>query len=131
MEIKKLGTRPAPVSPRELLAQVARGHAPLIGVPRRQLPYWQERGWTRNGNTYRGTYQTRFAKFQGRIEERAGGHFDFLLFNPSAEIREHRHWECFMPRGNDWYLIHMGHRPRDLSSGILAVERLITDAYQE
>ena len=32
--------------------------------------------------------------------------------------------------GEGWYLVHMGQRPRDISSGILTIERLITEAYE-
>ena len=59
-----------------------------------------------------------------------GSDIDFLLYQPSDEIRRHSHWACFQERGNDWYLVHMGRRPKDVSSGILAIERLITEAYR-
>jgi hypothetical protein len=131
VRIKDLGSRPAPASIRELLSRVPRGHAPTISVQRRQIPYWQERGWTRNGDTYTGSYQTPYAAFYGQITEHRGGHIDFLLYNPSNEIRWHSHWTCFQHRGNDWHLVHMGRQPRDVSSGIMTIERLITEAYEQ
>ena len=130
MRIKDLGIRPAPVSVRDLLSRVVRGRGPLINVERRQIPYWQERGWTRNGNIYTGTYQTPYAAFYGHIEEHRGGHIDFYLYNPAEEIRSHSHWSCFQHRGNDWYLIHMSRHPKDVGSGIITIERLITEAYE-
>ena len=33
-------------------------------------------------------------------------------------------------RGNDWYLVHMGSQPKDVSSGIITIERLISEAYE-
>ena len=131
MRIKDLGTRPAPVSLRELVSRWARGHAPAIPVTRRPIPYWQERGWTLNGNVYSGNDQTPYAAFQGWIEQERSGHIHFHLYNPSAEIRSHSHWTCFQHRGNDWYLIHMARQPRDVSSGIMTIERLITEAYEQ
>jgi hypothetical protein len=131
VRIKDLGSRPAPASLRELFSRVARGHAPAIPVQRREIPYWQERGWTRQGRTYNGTYQTPYASFWGQIDEHRGGHIDFLLYNPSPEIRSHSHWVCFQHRGNDWYLVHMGRKPKDVSSGIITIERLITEAYEQ
>jgi hypothetical protein len=110
---------------------MVRGQGPAITVQRRLIPYWQERGWTRRGDTYTGNYQTPYAAFCGQIMEHRGGHIDFMLYAPSNEIRSCGHWACFQHRGNDWYLIHMAKQPRDASSGILAIERLITEAYEQ
>src|SRR5207248_3295553 len=104
----------------ELLARW--GRAPQrspIPVERRQIPYWQERGWARQGNRYTGSYQTRYAAFFGHITEYRSGYIDFLIYNPSQEIRSHSHWTCFQHRGNDWYLVHMAKQPSDVSSGIM------------
>ena len=108
-----------------------RGQAPSITVERRQIPYWQERGWRRNGNIYEGAYQTPYAAFQGWIEQERSGRINFYLYGPSDEIRRHSHWTCFQHRGNDWYLIHMGNEPKDVSSGIITIEKLITGAYEQ
>ena len=131
MRVKDLGTRTAPASIRELFARVMRGHGPAIPVQRRQIPYWQERGWTRQENTYNGNYQTPYAAFWGQISEHRGGHIDFMLYMPSNEIRSCSHWPCFQHRGNDWYLIHMAKQPNDVSSGIMTIERLIKEAYEQ
>ena len=131
MRIKDLGTRPAPASLRDIISRWARGHAPATPVQRRELPYWQEHGWIQENNTYTGNYQTPYASFQGWIEQERSGQINFFLYNPSAEIRSHSHWTCFQHRGQDWYLIHMGRQPRDVSSGIITIERLITEAYEQ
>jgi hypothetical protein len=94
------------------------------------IPYWQERGWRRDGNTYSGSYQSRHGAFQGWIEERSLGHIDFYLRAPSQEIQEHSHWTCFQPRNDSWYLVHMSRQPHDVGSGIMTIERLITEAYE-
>jgi len=130
VRVKDLGNRPAPASLRELIARVVRGHGPAIAVQRRQIPYWQERGWTRNGNTYSGSYQAPYAAFWGQITEHRGGHIDFMLYNPANEIRSCS-WACFQDRGNEWYLIHMAKHPKDVSSGIMTIERLIKEAYEQ
>jgi hypothetical protein len=131
MRVKELGTRPAPVSIREIISQVMRGHAPTVRVDRREIPYWRERGWIRHGNHYTGSYQTPYAAFQGRIEEEWSGRIMFYLYNPSREIRNHSHWTCFAARGDDWYFVHMARRPKDVSSGIITIEKLITEAYRK
>jgi len=130
VRIRDIGSRPAPASIRSLLSRLARGRGPAIVVKRREIPYWQERRWTRDGDTYTGSYQTPYAAFSGHIIEHRGGHIDFLLYSPSDEIRRHSHWTCFQHRGNDWYLVHMGRQPKDASSGILTIERLITEAFE-
>ena len=129
MRIRDLGSRPAPATIREMLSRVVRGHGPSIFVTRREIPYWQERGWRHDGNRYTGSYQTPYAAFQGAIEERFGG-FKFYLYNPSRQIRNHSHWQCFAHQGSDWFIVHMARRPKDVSSGIITIERLITEAYQ-
>ena len=104
---------------------------PSTVIQRRQVPYWQQQGWTRQGNTYNGSYQTPYAAFWGQIAEHRGGHIDFMLYMPSAEIHNCGHWTCFQHRGSDWYLVHMAKQPTDVSSGILTIERLITEAYEQ
>ena len=47
-----------------------------------------------------------------------GNDMEFLLYQPSAEIQQHSHWVCFQHQGKDWYFVHMGKRPADVSSGI-------------
>jgi len=130
MRVRHLGTRPAPASIRSLFSRLGRGLGPAEPIRRRQIPYWQERGWKREGHTYQGAYQTPYAAFQGWIEQQTSGHMDFFLYNPSREIQDHSHWTCFQHRGNDWYLVHMGKQPKDVSSGIMTIERLITEAFE-
>ena len=107
------------------------GHAPTIHVERRQIPYWQERGWTRQGDTYTGNYQTPFGAFQGWIQTEHSGRASFFLHRPSDEIRNCSHWTCFQKRDQDWYLIHMAREPKDVSSGIMTIERLVREAYEK
>jgi hypothetical protein len=131
MRVKTIGTRPAPASLREIFSRVIRGQSPSTVIQRRPNPYWQERGWTRQTNVYTGNYQTPYGAFQGWIEQEHSGHINFYLYSPSQEIRRHSHWTCFQHRGNDWYMVHMAREPRDVGSGIMTIERLITEAYEQ
>ena len=131
MRLKDLGSRPAPAAIRNLFSRIVRGHGPAVSVQRRQIPYWQERGWQQRGNTYTGAYQTRHGAFAGEIRQHYGNDIEFFLYQPSQEIQRHSHWACFQHQGNDWYLVHMGRRPKDVSSGILTIERLITEAFED
>jgi len=62
-------------------------------------------------------------RIQGWIEQERSGRANFYLYNPSDEIRRHSHWTCFQHRGSDWYLVHMGKEPKDVSSGIITIEK--------
>jgi hypothetical protein len=130
VRIRDLGTRPAPASIREMFSLMVRGHGPATVVERRQIPYWQERGWARAGRTFTGNYQTAYGAFYGQITEHPGGHIDFWLYMPPDEIRRHSHWVCFQDRGDGWYIVHMARMPKDVGSGIITIERLITEAYE-
>ena len=131
MNVRDLGNRPASDTIREIFSRVVRRAVqPPIVVKRQQIPYWMERGWTRNGRIYTGSYQTPYAAFCGHIEQHGSTGFEFFLYQPSGEIRRHSHWVCFQDRTRDWYLVHMGREPKDVSSGILTIERLITESYE-
>jgi hypothetical protein len=52
MRVKNLGSRPAPASLLKLFGKVVRGQRPSITVERRQIPYWQERGWIQKDDTF-------------------------------------------------------------------------------
>lgn len=130
MRVKVVGTRRAPRTIREIFSRMVRSRGPALKVNRREIPYWQERGWTRSGNRYTGAYQTPYAAFQGYIDVERSGHMTYYMLSPSTEIQRSGHWACFASRPNGWYLVHMSRRPKDVSSGIITIERLITEAYQ-
>lgn len=130
MRIRILTSRPAPVTARDFLSRAVRTVGSVMPVHRREMPYWQERGWSRSGNTFSGSYQTQYVAFWGEIAQHSATDIEFFLYQPSEQIRSCSHWPCFQHRGNDWYLVHMGRRPKDVSSGILTIERLITEAYE-
>lgn len=104
--------------------------APAVHVRRRELPYWQERGWSASDGVYTGAYQTPYGSFLGRIEDRGFGVFRFYISDPPQALRRSAHWACFSPRRDKGYKVHMARRPRDASSGIIAIERLLTEAFE-
>jgi len=132
MRVRDLGTRPVSASVREFLSRLGREpqQRPIIRVERRQIPYWQESEWTQQGRTYTGSYRTPYASFRGWVEQERSGRLNFYVYNPPGALRSHSHWTCFQHRGNDWYLVHMAKEPKDVSSGIMTIEKLITEAYE-
>ena len=130
MKVRILSTKEAPSLLRRFIGQVLRGPAQAVAIRRSEVPYWQERGWRQEGRTYRGTYKTAYGSFIGRIEQVRPGNFRLYIFHPPPEIRNHSHWTCFQPLGDGSFRIHMSQMPRDVSSGILAIERLLTEAFE-
>ena len=129
MRVKIITSRDAPALVRDFLSRLARGHAPSIKVQRQQTPYWQLQGWTRSGDQYFGNYQTPYGAFQGLAEQRGRNYFRFYIFNPPTELQGHSHWSCFVNKGSNRYEVHMGKQPSDISSGIMTIERLISEAF--
>src|SRR4051812_35778728 len=112
---------------REILSRVApRQHTPIETVERRKLAYWQERGWERDGDHYRGKFQTDYGCFLGHIERRGSRQFDVFIHNPPQELQKHSHWTCFQPRNQGWWFVHLSRHPSDASSAIMAVEHTIS-----
>ena len=130
MGIKILGTRPAPPALRGRGASLIRPTRTPERVSRREIPYWRERGWTRQGNVYHGTYQTPYGSFRGMVEDRGFGDLRFYMFDPPQQVRNSSHWACFAPRGKKGFHVHMATRPADVGSGIMTIERLIQNAFQ-
>lgn len=96
-------------------------------VPR---PYWEDAGWSRNGNFYRGNFQTPYGAYEGSIEQRSPNEFVFSILRPPQEVLSSSHGLCFNPRRRGWFEVHMSTRPKDVSSGIIAVERVIAESFR-
>lgn len=130
MGVIVLGTRSVP-SRLETWSRALSGSAPSPEhIVRQQRPYWHERGWVRHGDEYSGTYQTPYGSFRGLAEDRGLGYFKFYLLDVPQALRQSPHWACFQPRGKKGFLVHMGTRPSDISSGILTIERLLTESHE-
>lgn len=129
MHIRILGTRTVPPTLRG--RGTPRPQAPRRAerVARREIPYWRERGWILQGNVYHGTYQTAHGGFRGMIEDRGWSDLRFYMFEPPDAVRQSSHWACFQARGKKGYYVHMGTRPNDVGSGILTIERLISESF--
>lgn len=106
----------------------ATGNEPLV-VRREPRPYWMERGWVRDGNTYSGEYRTGYGQWQGWITESASGRVDTYIADPPSALERHPHWQCFRKRDNGWFFIHPVHDVRDVSAAILAVETTLAEAF--
>ena len=90
-----------------------------------------EQGWKKKGNVYRGKYITRCNECAGEIIDRAGA-FDIFIFHPPKELRRHPSWHCFDKIGQypTKYKIHVKRHPKDVSSAIFYVQRMIEESYR-
>lgn len=100
-------------------------------VQRNQIPYWQERGWKRRDGTYTGNYVSAFGAYAGCVSQASSREMQFFIQNPPQCVLASSHSACFSPRGGgNWFSIHMSKRPQDVSSGILTIERLISECFR-
>jgi hypothetical protein len=96
----------------------------------KEIPYWMRNGWQRRGRTYRGYYRTKHGAYSGLIEEEFANSYAFFMHDPSRELKHHPHWECFSRKGGGKYQIHFSEKPEDISSGIVTIEKLIGEAFE-
>lgn len=90
----------------------------------KKVTYFEEKGWSRNGNTCQGSYKTSKGTWRGIIEQRSG-EWQYYIEDPPKAILHGEHQACFKHVGNNRWWIHWSTKPRSLSEGILNIERLI------
>jgi len=115
--------------PQPQVPRSSRRRRPAIRVQRNPIPYWEERGWKRAGSKFEGLFQTRFGRWLGRVTVSPSGRLEVFIHNPPAALHRHPHWPCFHARATGWYFIHPTTPVRDVSAGILSVEKTIEEAY--
>ncbi len=93
------------------------------GGPHSGPPYWEERGWSRSRDQFTGRYLAAGRAFEGRVDGEV-----FMIRRPPNELRRHEHWPCFHYRGEGWYSIHFTAPPRDVGSGLMSIERILSEA---
>jgi hypothetical protein len=93
--------------------------------------YWQKNGWVREKNEYKGYFKTRYGKWRGLIREVFTGEYFVYIFNPPMVLEDSTHWECFIYKGKETYLVHFSQKPRDVSSAIMAVEEVISESFED
>ena len=105
-----------------------RKKADVIGKGR-EYPYWKENGWRKLNGAYKGYYLTDYGTWRGIIDESFSNSYVFYIVNPPRALKESEHWDCFVNKGNGTYSIHFSQKPEDMSSGILTVEKLIIESF--
>ncbi len=133
LAVKLIGTR-------RLYPEVLRKHATLTGTREFKLtkitktdstiPYWQENNWIKTAKGLKGSYKTDYGVFRGLIERNFISSYSFYIFDPPQALKDSSHWQCFSYKGNDKFHIHFSEKPKNVDSGIITVEALITNAFK-
>jgi hypothetical protein len=108
-----------------------------ITIKRKPKTYIQEQGWELSGGLnpqWNGFFRTKFGSYKGRVVPKGEPNRRFFIHKPPAPLRHH-HWACFtemkgMEQGG-WYAVHLLPFPQDIDSGVLAIERVIDEAFKK
>lgn len=99
-------------------------------------PYWSDMGWRRRGSRYSGRYAVGSRRLEGDALFRGPQDCRFSVTVPLELMAACREAACFRTEWgevrNGWmkFHVHFQRPPRDVSSGILAVEALMGEAAQ-
>ncbi len=99
-------------------------------VTRNFSAVWQDKGWQRRGNRYTGYYRTPFGAYEGYIDERYLGNMEFYIKDAPDCLKLHSHRACFWPKGKGLLYVHFSRAARTPDEGIMAIERILTEAHQ-
>lgn len=99
-------------------------------VHRDMESYWQQRKWRKKGDNFTGYFRTLFGSWEGRAEVSPSGRVDIYIHDPPEALANHPNWRCFFSRPGGWFLVHH-HGAPDLSSAIMEIERILTQAYKQ
>ncbi|MCX5698675.1 MAG: hypothetical protein NTX01_03130 [Candidatus Omnitrophica bacterium] len=122
-EISRAGIKVKVIYKETTSRLVVKGKKPL---------YWQKSGWLKRGRDYyEGFYKTYFGKWRGSIRENYKGNYSFYISDPPDEVLDGEHGVCFFFLNDTLYFVHFKHEPNDISSGIMAVEKVISNSFKE
>lgn len=94
-------------------------------------PYHILHNWKAYEYGYKGVFHTQFGIWWGAVVKEYNGRFSFYIYEPPLDkIKKHKYGACFSYRGNGWYLFNFIIPPKDISSGILEIENILTESLQ-
>lgn len=102
--------------------------ARLVGADK-GIPYWQENGWVKTKKGYKGNYKTNYGKWRGFIQDNYKSNYSFYILDPPAEVKRSAHGPCFFYLGDGIHFVHFSKKPRDASSGIMTIEKVICESF--
>lgn len=99
----------------------------------RASSYWQDAGWERRGNNLIGHYQAGGNLYRGSIELTDSSYqpMKFYIYDPPRAILNGPHGVCYRWQGLSGlrkYWIHFSEEPADIDSGIIQIERNLSES---
>ena len=98
-------------------------------INRSSKTYLTEKGWRKSksypGYEWQGYYRARYGSFKGRVLANASP--SFYVYRPPEALKLNSHSACFSSQGNGWYNVHFKRVPKDVDSGVMAIERILTE----
>jgi hypothetical protein len=94
--------------------------------------YLKQQGWALallgKDTQWQGYYRTRYGSFKGRVVASASPP-SFYVYKPPETLKlKHPHSACFNSQGNGWFSVHFKRPPGDPDSGVMAIERILTES---
>jgi hypothetical protein len=105
--------------------------ATIVEAPGRGA--WDEKGWTRQRNTYEGRYEVyerksgRIRRFNGRIVQ-LGEVAQTFIADPPPEIKRHPKGPCFQLYDGVMFKVEWHQPARNVDEAILYVERVLDES---
>jgi hypothetical protein len=100
-------------------------------IKRSSKSYLNERGWRKTGSfpsqEYHGWYRCPYGSWKGRVLASTSNPCFYLYKPPTALKLKHPHNACFSSQGDGWFSVHFRTVPRDIDSGVIAIERILTE----
>jgi hypothetical protein len=93
--------------------------------------YLTQQGWRPallGGSEWQGYYRTRYGSFKGRVVAITPSP-SFYVYKPPEKLKSsHPHKLCFTSQGNGWHSVHFWRVPKDIDSGVMAIERILYES---
>ena len=99
-------------------------------VTRDNRPYWAQRNWKENRNSYHGYFRTKYGSFPGKATVSPSKEIKLFIKKPPKELKAHEHSSCFTKKTGGWYSVHVYDGLNNLSSGIIEVEKILKEAIE-
>jgi hypothetical protein len=103
-----------------------------IEVKRSSTPYIEQTGWRLSTSTtpceWHGYFRTRFGSWKGKIKTTTPPQYS-IYKPPLGLTTKHSHKRCFNLASDGWCSVHFQVLPKDLDSGVIKLERILSEAY--
>jgi len=99
-----------------------------VPVMRQPASYWEDKGWTKNRQTYTGYFGSNGYRCPGRIQWGQRGLRNCYIYSPPQELWRHPHHRCFCYLGDGKYGVHFQRTPLTVDAAIMTVEQVLNEA---